>query len=223
MTSDTRRILITHSNETLRHVLADQLAVHGFEPIALASGAETVAYLAANCADILLIHEQVSDMTAPDLCQTLRRGGLDIPIFVLGPAQEAEKWRKSAEGIEYIEQPFRFPSLLKRLNAALESGSAPQSQRIKHLTFDAIRRTITDDKGDAALLTEKEAAIIHYLLKQEGRAASREDLLANVWGYAPGATTHTVETHIYRLRRKLGDKASILVTGQGGYRLSKEE
>lgn len=223
MTSDARRILITHSNETLRHVLADQLAVHGFEPIALASGTETIAYLAKNRADILLIHAQTSDMTAPDLCQTLRRGGLDIPIFVLGPAQEAEKWRESAETTEYVVQPFRFPALLKRLNLALENKNASLSRRIRHLTFDAIRRTIADDKGKVALLTEKEAAIIHYLLEQEGRAASREDLLANVWGYAPGATTHTVETHIYRLRRKLGDMAAILVTDQGGYRLCDEE
>ncbi len=119
-----------------------------------------------------------------------------------------------------LAKPVRLGPLLARVEEALARAPG-QALTIGPWRFDAVGRMLEDPAGRKVRLTDKEAAILEHLRKANGVVA-RETLLAEVWGYSSAITTHTLETHIYRLRRKIEadpGKAELLVTESGGYRL----
>jgi DNA-binding response OmpR family regulator len=119
-----------------------------------------------------------------------------------------------------LSKPVRLGTLLARVEEALRAPSAPLA--IGPWRFDPVARQMEDAEGRKVRLTDKEAAILEHL-HQAGGVVGRETLLAQVWGYSTAVTTHTLETHIYRLRRKIEtdpSHAALLVTEAGGYRLA---
>jgi len=132
------------------------------------------------------------------------------------------------EGLEsgandYISKPFRFAVLIARLHAHLRSHEQSEEAvyRIGPYTFRPSAKVLVDSQGKKIRLTEKETNILKFL-HRSGETVARETLLHEVWGYNPAVTTHTLETHIYRLRQKIESnpgQAQILVTESGGYRL----
>jgi DNA-binding response OmpR family regulator len=125
---------------------------------------------------------------------------------------------------DYVTKPFRFAVLLARMRAHLRQHETNEEAlfRIGQYTFQPGAKILIDEKGAKLHLTEKETAILRFLYRAGQSVVTREVLLREVWGYNSNVTTHTLETHIYRLRQKIERdpaKAQILVTEAGGYKL----
>ena len=125
---------------------------------------------------------------------------------------------------DYVSKPFRFSVLLARIRAHLRQHEASDDAvfKIGDYTFRPSSKTLLNDKGGKLRLTEKETAILRFLHRASQQVVSRETLLREVWGYNANVTTHTLETHIYRLRQKIERDpatAQLLVTESGGYKL----
>ncbi len=191
----------------------------GLEALRLASGGETDAVLLDAC---------LPDMAGSELCRRLRRAGFVAPIIMLGATQaEAEVIAGLDAGADdYIARPFQPSVLIARLRAQLrhrgQPGGAVQAMG-PYLFHPATRQLVERASGRKIRLTAKEAAMLRYFQANGGRAVSRDSLMRQVWGYSSEAVSHTIETHVYRLRRKLEPApglASLLESVPGGYRLA---
>jgi DNA-binding response OmpR family regulator len=125
---------------------------------------------------------------------------------------------------DYVAKPFKFSVLLARIRAQLRSHEQSENAvfHIGPYEFRPAQKLLIDDAKRKVRLTEKETNILKYLYRAGGKPVAREELLTEVWGYNAGVTTHTLETHIYRLRQKIEPDAAaarLLVTEAGGYRL----
>jgi len=228
-----RPILIVDDDLSLREELAAQLQVDGeFAAIEAGSVAEAVQRLrvAANRFDAVILDVGLPDGDGRDLCAGLRKDGLRMPIIMLtGSDEEADVVRGLDAGAnDYIAKPFRLNELLARLRAQLRSfeNSEDAVFVIGPYTFRPSAKLLQDaQKNRRIRLTEKEAAILKFLYRAGTRPVARQVLLNEVWGYNAAVTTHTLETHIYRLRQKIEptpSNARLLVTEGGGYRLDPE-
>ncbi|MBX9701464.1 MAG: response regulator transcription factor [Acetobacteraceae bacterium] len=225
-----RPILIVDDDPALLATLSEQLAMDGeFVPHEAATLAEAEAILTAReprC-DAALLDIGLPDGDGRDLCVRMRRGGLRIPIIMLtGADTEADIVRGLDAGAnDYIAKPFRLNELLARLRAQLRvfDNSEDAVFTIGPYQFRPSAKLLLDPaKNRKIRLTEKEAAILKYLYRAGGRPAGRQVLLNEVWGYNSSVTTHTLETHIYRLRQKIEPDPAhsvLLLTEGGGYRL----
>jgi DNA-binding response OmpR family regulator len=125
---------------------------------------------------------------------------------------------------DYVTKPFKFPVLLARIRAQLRTHEQSEDAvfALGHYTFKPAHKLLVDAKDKKVRLTEKETNILKYLYRSQASTVAREVLLHEVWGYNAGVTTHTLETHIYRLRQKIEidpSNARLLVTENGGYKL----
>ena len=215
-------ILIVDDDAALQESLSEQLQLNGeFSTASAASASAALAYAGSHDADVMLIASQLPDMPGVELCRLLRGQGVGCPIILLGTV---EQWAQSgASGA--LAKPLRFSVLRDRIRSLLRAPRDIQEENYaigSHLFEPVARQLKHAHTGAVVRLTEKEAAMLLYLFRAGGAAVAREQLLQNVWGYHAAATTHTLETHIYRLRQKLEDnpaEARILVTEPGGYRL----
>ncbi|GAB6854547.1 response regulator transcription factor [Asaia astilbis] len=228
-----RPILIVDDDDTLRQLLVEQLKLEGeFDPIEAASVAEAKEKLAV--ADVR-VDSIILDVTLPDgdgrdFCAELRRQGIRMPIIILtGSDDEADVVRGLDAGAnDYVAKPFRIAELLARLRAQLRlfENSEDAVFPIGPYLFRPSSKVLQEPaKNRRIRLTEKEAAILKYLYRAGHRPIARQVLLNEVWGYNAAVTTHTLETHIYRLRQKIEPdpaNASLLLTEGGGYRLNPE-
>ena len=162
-----------------------------------------------------------------DFCAALRKRGLRMPIIMLtGSDDEADVVRGLDSGAnDYVAKPFRIAELLARLRAQMRifENSEDAVFTIGPYTFRPSAKLLQEAARNRRIrLTEKEAAILKYLYRAGTRPVARQVLLNEVWGYNAAVTTHTLETHIYRLRQKIEPdpaNACLLVTEGGGYRL----
>jgi DNA-binding response OmpR family regulator len=157
----------------------------------------------------------------------MRRAGVKSPIIMLtGADSEADTILGLDSGAnDYIVKPFKLGVLLARVRAQLRQHELSEDAvfAIGPYTFQPAQKVLLDEKDKKIRLTEKETAILKYLYRTGDKAVSREKLLNEVWGYNAGVTTHTLETHIYRLRQKIErdpTRSEILITEKGGYRLT---
>jgi DNA-binding response OmpR family regulator len=223
-----RKILIIDDDEALRHSLAEQLQLHEeFSAAEAGTGNEALESTKTQYFDAILLDVGLPDMDGRELCRVMRRNGVRAPILMLtGADGEADTILGLDSGAnDYITKPFRLNVLLARLRAQLRQHEASEDAvfAIGPYTFRPSSKTLTDDaKRRKVRLTEKETAILKYLFRAGEKTIGRAILLNEVWGYNSGVTTHTLETHVYRLRQKIERdpaKAEILVTEPGGYRL----
>jgi DNA-binding response OmpR family regulator len=126
---------------------------------------------------------------------------------------------------DYVAKPFRFSVLLARIRVQLRSHEQSENAvfHIGPYQFRPAQKLLLDSAKKKVRLTEKETNILKYLYRAGGKPVARDELLAEVWGYNAGVTTHTLETHIYRLRQKIEPDAAaaqLLLTEAGGYRLA---
>ena len=233
MMSGERPILIVDDDAALRDMLAEQLAVDGeFTAAGAATAAEAEAKIGAREArfDALILDVGLPDGDGRDLCAKLRRDGIKVPIIMLtGSDEEADVVRGLDAGAnDYIAKPFRLAELLARLRAQLRmfENSEDAVFTIGPYTFRPAAKLLQDPvKNRRIRLTEKEAGILKFLYRAGSRPVQRQVLLNEVWGYNSAVTTHTLETHIYRLRQKIEpdpSNARLLITEGGGYRLDPE-
>ena len=209
-----RTLLIIDDDDDLREALAEQLALHEeFRTVQAANATDGIRLGREVRADLILLDVDLPDMDGRDACRELRKAGVTTPIILLtGQTSEADTVQGLEAGAnDYVTKPFRFAVLLARIRAHLRSHEQSEDAvfRIGPYEFRPAGKMMIDDKGRKIRLTEKETSILKYLYRAGAKAVMREELLAEVWGYNAGVTTHTLETHIYRLRQ----------TDTGGYRL----
>jgi DNA-binding response OmpR family regulator len=228
--SGERPILIVDDDRSLREELAAQLQVDGeftADEAASISEAEAKIRKQEQRFDALILDVGLPDGDGRDLCATLRKQGLRMPIIMLtGSDEEADVVRGLDSGAnDYIAKPFRLNELLARLRAQLRifENSEDAVFTIGPYTFRPSAKLLQEPLRNRRIrLTEKEAAILKFLYRAGTKPVARQILLNEVWGYNAAVTTHTLETHIYRLRQKIEPdpaNARLLVTEGGGYRL----
>jgi DNA-binding response OmpR family regulator len=222
-----KTILIVDDDAALRRSLAEQLELRAeFASRQCDSGAAALALILQQRFEAVLVSATLPDLDGQELCRSLRRSGVRVPIVLLATADRAadRETALAAGASDYLTKPFRIGDLLARLRAQLRQGDGGDDSvvTIGPYAFQANARLLRDAGGAKQVrLTDKEAAILDFLYRA-GKAIGRDILLGEVWGYNTGVTTHTLETHVYRLRRKIERdpaKAEILVTEPGGYRL----
>ncbi len=222
-----RKILIADDDDDLRAALAEQLALYEeFDPVQTPTAQEAIARAKQERPDLVLMDVGLPDMDGREAVKHLREGGFKNPIIMLtGHDSEADTVLGLESGAnDYVTKPFRFAVLLARMRAHLRQHetSDDASFRIGPYTFQPGSKQLVGDSGSKLRLTEKETAILRFLYRAGRDVVSRDVLLKEVWGYNAAVTTHTLETHIYRLRQKIEidpAKAVLLVTEAGGYKL----
>jgi DNA-binding response OmpR family regulator len=225
--SATRKILIVDDDDGLRDSLIDQLALHDdFQALTAATAAQGLEVLKAEHIDLLLLDVGLPDMDGRELCKVIRRNGFKGPIVMLtGQASDSDTILGLDAGAnDYIAKPFKFGVLLARLRAQLRQHEQSEDAvfTIGRFTFKPAGKLLLDEKGGKVRLTEKETSILKFLFRAGEKVVTREVLLHDVWGYNATVTTHTLETHIYRLRQKIEKdptNAELLITESGGYKL----
>ncbi|MDT7953045.1 MAG: response regulator transcription factor [Acetobacteraceae bacterium] len=225
-----RPVLIVDDDATLRETLVEQLGLDGeFSPTQASTVSEAEALVTSRDArfDAVILDVSLPDGDGRDLCASLRKQGLRMPIIMLtGSDDEADIVRGLDAGAnDYIAKPFRLAELLARLRAQMRifENSEDAVFTIGPYTFRPSAKLLQEPVTNRRIrLTEKEAAILKFLYRAGTRPVARQVLLNEVWGYNANVTTHTLETHIYRLRQKIEPdpgNARLLVTEGGGYRL----
>jgi DNA-binding response OmpR family regulator len=225
--ANARKVLIVDDDNELRDALVEQLALHDeFEAEAVDAAAKAVAAAKAGQIDLVIMDVGLPDMDGREAVRMLRKNGFKAPVIMLtGHDTDSDTILGLESGAnDYVTKPFRFAVLLARIRAQLRQHEASEDAifNIGPYTFRPSSRLLLNPKGSKVRLTEKETAILRYLYRAGQRPVSRDTLLQEVWGYNSGVTTHTLETHIYRLRQKVERDAAnpaILVTEAGGYRL----
>jgi DNA-binding response OmpR family regulator len=225
--TNTRRILIVDDDSELREALVEQLALlEEFESIGVDNGTKAVQTAKAGQIDLVIMDAGLPDVDGREAVRILRKNGFKAPIIMLtGHNTDSDTILGLESGAnDYVTKPVRFAVLLARIRAHLRDYEASKDAvfTIGPYTFRPSSKLLLNPEGNEVRLTEKETSVLRYLCRAGQRPVSRETLLQEVWGYNSGLTTHTLETHIYRLRQKIEKDAAspaILVTQAGGYTL----
>lgn len=223
-----KKILIVDDDEALRQSLSEQLRLH--EEFATTEAADAAGALEATKSDyydLILLDVGLPDMDGREVCRLMRRNGVRAPIIMLTAHQsDADQILGLDSGAnDYIPKPFRLSVLLARLRAQLRQHEQSEDAifTIGPYTFrPSAKLLVHNETKKKVRLTEKETSILKFLYRSGPHVIGREMLLGEVWGYNAGVTTHTLETHVYRLRQKIEadpSSAELLVTEPGGYRL----
>ena len=222
-----RSILLVDDDDDLREALTEQLSLYEeFDVASEASATKGVQAARNNHVDLLVMDVGLPDMDGREAVKLLRKGGFRAPIIMLtGHDTDSDTILGLEAGAnDYVTKPFRFAVLLARMRAQLRTHEQSEDAvfSIGPYTFKPSQKIMVEDTGQKVRLTEKETAIMKYLYRAEQKVIGRDELLEQVWGYNSGVTTHTLETHIYRLRQKIEkdpSNARLLVTEGGGYKL----
>ena len=222
-----KTILIIDDDNDLRGALMEQLELHQeFKAVEAINATEGLKLAREVRADLILLDVDLPDMDGRETCRLIRKAGVATPIIMLtGASSDSDTILGLDAGAnDYVTKPFRFAVLLARIRAQLRSHETSEDAvfRIGPYEFRPAAKALVEGDARKIRLTEKETAILKYLYRAGEKPVSREELLAEVWGYNAGVTTHTLETHVYRLRQKIEPEpgnARLLVTDSGGYRL----
>lgn len=222
-----RKILLVDDDDDLRDALGEQLLMtEEFDVFEAATGADALVKAKAQHYDLVILDIGLPDTDGRELCKVLRKQGVKCPILMLtGQDSDADEILGLDAGADdYVTKPFRFPVLLARIRALLRSHESSEDAifQLAHYTFKPAQKMLITEDNRKIRLTEKETSILRYLYRAGDTMVPRDTLLHEVWGYNAGVTTHTLETHIYRLRQKIEPDPTnvrLLVTESGGYRL----
>lgn len=219
-----QRILVADDEERIVKLVSDFLTASGYEVVSAADGAEALTVFGQTRIDLAIIDIMMPEVDGWAVTREIRKSS-DIPIIMLSArAEEFDLLTGFESGIdEYVTKPFSPAVLVKRVDALLKrysgqpiSGDEPK----KGLVIDNNAFVAYVD-GTALELTLKEFELLSYLYENAGRVLTRDQLLNAIWGYDYLGDSRTVDSHIARLRTKLGDYgAAHLKTIYGmGYKL----
>ncbi len=220
------RILVIEDEQDLGSLLEYNLRADGHEPEVVRSGAAGVARARASRPDLVLLDLMLPDVSGTEVARLLREGdGRHTPIIMVTARGEESDRVKGLEigADDYVVKPFSVKELLLRVKAVLRRrADAPGPSRLgaHGIELDADRHEVKVH-GEVVVLTALEFKLLRTFLERPGRIQSRETLLADVWGITAEVTTRTVDTHIKRLREKLGRGGDAIETVRGvGYKLA---
>ena len=224
------RILVVEDDPDIAELIVHYLQNAGHATTHLTSGAQVMAQLRAQPADLVILDIMLPGMDGMAVCDTLRRdtSTAHVPIIMLtARGDEADRVAGLERGADdYVTKPFSPRELVARVSARLRRPSRETESKDTHevlhygpITIDASSHTVTLD-GREVKLTAKEFLLLQYLVKRRGRVLSRDLLLTDVWGYQYTGGTRTVDVHIRRLREKLPVLNDAIETvKQFGYKL----
>ena len=223
----TRTILLVDDDDDLRQILVEQLSLYDEFSLLQESNATRAMQTAKTAqVDLMIMDVGLPDMDGREAVKLLRKGGFKSPVIMLtGHDTDSDTILGLEAGAnDYVTKPFRFAVLLARIRAQLRQYEQSEDATfgVGPYLFKPSQKLLTTDDGKKIRLTEKESAIIRYLYRAGQKVVTRDVLLEEVWGYNSGVTTHTLETHVYRLRQKIErdpSHAEILVTENGGYKI----
>ena len=222
-----KKILLVDDDDDLREALSEQLIMtEDFDVFEAANGHDAMDRAKEALYDLVILDVGLPDTDGRELCRLMRKQGVKSPILMLtGHDSDSDTILGLDAGAnDYVSKPFKFPVLLARIRAQLRQHEQSEDAvfTLGPYTFKpSMKMLITADERKIRL-TEKETNILKFLYRSNDGVVARDVLLHEVWGYNAGVTTHTLETHIYRLRQKIEpdpSKARLLVTESGGYRL----
>jgi len=224
-----KTILIVDDDVDLRETLAEQLDLYDeLQTVLCANATEGLNTAKSIRADLILLDVDMPDMDGRETCRLMRKAGVSAPVIMLtGADTDADQILGLESGAnDYVCKPFKFAVLLARIRAQLRSHEQSEDAvfDIGPYEFSPARKLLCTASGQKVRLTEKETNILKYLYRASPRPVSRDELLHEVWGYNANVSTHTLETHIYRLRQKIEPdpaQARLLITESGGYRLAQ--
>ena len=227
-------ILVVEDDAAIRRGLVDALGFAGYDTVEAGEGAAGLAAALNSGCDLLLLDLVLPGRDGLSVLRELRAARSTLPVIVLtARGAEDDRVRGLSQGADdYVVKPFSLKELLARIEAVLRR--APERPpAVRRLAFegghaDLERHEVRFDDGRRAELSERETELILYLALHAGRAVSRDELLARVWGLNPvGISTRTIDMHVARVREKLGDDPGhpkIVITVRGeGYMLAGRE
>ena len=222
-----KNILLVDDDEDLREALAEQLVMtEDFEVFEAENGAAAMSRVKEQNYELIILDVGLPDTDGRELCRLMRKQGVKAPIIMLtGHDTDADTILGLDAGAnDYVTKPFKFPVLLARIRAQLRQHEQSEDAvfTVGPYTFKPSMKLLVTEDDRKIRLTEKETNILKFLYRSTEGVVPRDVLLHEVWGYNAGVTTHTLETHIYRLRQKIEPdpgNARLLVTESGGYRL----
>jgi len=222
-----KKILLVDDDDDLREALSEQLVMsEEFDVFEAGTGAQAMERAKESLYDLVILDVGLPDTDGRELCRLMRKQGVKCPILMLtGHDSDADTILGLDAGAnDYVTKPFRFSVLLARIRAQLRQHEQSEDAvfQLGPYTFKPAMKLLETEDQKKVRLTEKETNILKFLYRAQSGVVARDVLLHEVWGYNAGVTTHTLETHIYRLRQKIEpdpSNARLLVTESGGYRL----
>ena len=222
-----RKILLVDDDDDLREALSEQLVMtEDFDVFEAGNGTEAMVKAKEGHYDLVILDVGLPDTDGRELCRLMRKQGVKSPILMLtGHDSDADTILGLDAGAnDYVTKPFKFPVLLARIRAQLRQHEQSEDAvfQLGPYTFKPSMKMLIAEDDKKVRLTEKETNILKFLYRSSDGVVARDVLLHEVWGYNAGVTTHTLETHVYRLRQKIErdpSNAEILVTEPGGYKL----
>ena len=223
-----KTILLIDDDDDLREALTEQFVMtEEFAVVEAGTGADALQHLKIGLFDLLIVDVGLPDTDGRELCRLMRKQGLKTPVIMLtGHATDADTILGLDAGAnDYVTKPFKFPVLLARIRSQLRQHEQSEDAVFKlgPYSFRPALKLLVCADDTKIRLTEKETNILKFLYRAPIPVVPRDMLLQEVWGYNAAVTTHTLETHIYRLRQKIEpDPANVqlLLTETGGYRLN---
>ena len=211
-------ILIVDDEMRMRRVIADYLHIRGYRTIEAADGAEALEKFHSVHPDLILLDVMMPRMNGWEVCREVRKIA-STPIIMLTARSEEDDELQGFElgADEYIAKPFSLKILSARIEAVLRRReAAPPPAEMLHI--DRLAREVTVD-GAPVPLTYTEFELLEYLITNKGLALSRDKILDSVWRYDYDGDARTVDTHIKKLRSKLGEAGEMIKTIRGiGYK-----
>ncbi len=225
--SSRKKLLLVDDDDILRETMKEQFSLHDeYEVFEAATATLGVKQLKLEHVDLVVLDVNLPDMDGREACKIMRRNGYKGPVIMLtAQGSDSDQILGLDSGAnDYVTKPFRFAVLLARIRSHLRQHEQSEDAvyKIGPYTFKPAAKLLVKDDNKKVRLTEKETAIVKFLYRASEQIVNRETLLHDVWGYNAGVSTHTLETHIYRLRQKIErdpSHAEILVTEGGGYKL----
>ncbi|WP_340302940.1 response regulator transcription factor [Roseobacter sp. HKCCD7870] len=222
-----KKILLVDDDEDIREALSEQLVMtEDFDVFEAGTGAQAMEKAKQEIYDLVILDVGLPDTDGRDLCRLMRKQGIKCPIIMLtGHDSDADTILGLDAGAnDYVTKPFKFSVLQARIRAQLRQHEQSEDAifQLGPYTFKPAMKLLETEDKKKIRLTEKETNILKFLYRAQEGVVARDVLLHEVWGYNAGVTTHTLETHIYRLRQKIEPDPSnvqLLVTEGGGYRL----
>jgi len=222
-----KTLLIVDDDQDLRGAIAEQLQAEGFEVVEAPTAGDGMRLAREAKPDLILLDVDLPDLDGREACRRMREDGVVTPVIMLTAADTDDD---TVRGLDsganaYVTKPYRFAVLLAHIRTQLRDHEHSEGAvfRLGAYEFRPAAKLLVDEKARKIRLTEKETNILKYLYRAGEKTVSREELLAEVWGYNAGVATHTLETHVYRLRQKIEPdpaNARLLLTEAGGYKLA---
>jgi two-component system phosphate regulon response regulator PhoB len=231
-----RRVLVVEDDPDVRELLSYNLKAASFLVRAVDRGSDALTEARGFIPDLILLDVMLPDIPGTEVCRRIR-ADLSMPqpaiVMVTAKGDEIDRVVGFELGADdYVVKPFSMRELVLRVGSILRSRRTPQGAQARQLAaprhhavgplevdVDACRAFVS---GAEIHLSAMEIRLLFYLLEHIGQVRSREALLEDVWGYSPDVSTRTIDTHVKRLREKLGAAGALIQTVRGtGYRLSK--